>query len=106
MMPDTLSTLTSDATKAVAALPVVTSALAQFQTDLTSSQHASVVSAAADVLGLAAQSAQALSQTGVIGHNDAGHVEASAALAADSFGLVAELQSFAARLKALIGSIV
>lgn len=106
MMPDTLSLLTSDAATSVAALPLVTSALAQFQGDLTNSQHASVVSAAADALGIAAQSAQVLSTAGLIGHNDASNVEAGTALATDGFGLVAELQSFAARLKALVANII
>lgn len=101
-MPDTLSTFTTDATKAVAALPLVTSALAQFQGDLTNQQHACVVSAAADALGIAAQSAQALSTAGLIGHNDASNIEAGAALTTDGMGIVAELESFAAKLKSLV----
>ena len=106
IMPDTLSTLTADATKAVAALPLVTNALSQLQGDLTNSQHACVVSATADALGIAVQSAQALSAAGLIGHNDAGNVAAGADLAAGGLGLFAELETFATKLKALVAHIL
>lgn len=106
IMPDTVSTLTADATKAVAALPLVTSALSQFQSDLTTSQHASVVSATADALNLAVQSAQALNEAGLIGHQDATTIGKGVALTSDGCGLFTELQSFAAKLKALVADIV
>lgn len=104
-MSDDLSNIAADATKALEALPVVTGALAQMQGDLTTSQHKTILGNVADALSIAAQSAQTLGTQGIIGHNDASNVEAGAGLAAQSLGLVGEIEALALRLKNLAASI-
>ena len=101
-----LSAIAADATKAVEALPTVINAVSQIQGDLTNSQHASIVTAAADALTVAAQSAQSLGAQGVIGHNDAGNLASGVALASDSLSIVAEINALATKLKALVKHIL
>lgn len=100
-----LSVIAADAEKAVAALPIVTNAIAKMQSDLTDKQHASVVNVAADALNLAAQSAQALGAKGLIGHNDASNMETGAEVIASGVGIVSEIEALAVRLKALVEDI-
>ena len=97
-----LSVILSDADKAVQALPTVIGAVSQIQSDLTNNQHASVVTAAADALTVAAQSAQALGKAGLIGHNDAGNVAESADLATEGLTIFGEIEKLAGELKALV----
>lgn len=101
-----LSIILSDADKAVQALPTVIGAVSQFQGELSSQQHASVVTAAADALSIAAQSAQSLGSKGLIGHNDTGNIVAGATLATEGVSLFAELEALAAKLKALVRHIL
>lgn len=101
-----LSVILSDADKAVQALPTVIGAVSTIQSDLTNSQHASVVTAAADALTVAAQSAQALGKAGLIGHNDAGNVEQGAAVVTDGLTIFGEIEALAAKLKALVEHII
>lgn len=101
-----LSTILSDADKAVQALPTVIGAVSQIQGDLTNNQHASVVTAAADALTVAAQSAQALGKAGLIGHNDAGNVAEGAALATDGLTIFGEIEALATKLRALVAHII
>lgn len=108
-MPNDLTAvaaITADATKAIEALPIITSAISKIQTDLTNSQHASVVTAAADALTVAAQSAKALGAAGLIGHNDASNVETGAADAAEGLTIWGEVEALAAKLRALVAHIV
>ena len=97
-----LSFFAADASKAVEALPIVTNAIAQMNSDLTKTQHVNVVSAATDAMMVAAQSAQALGAQGLIGHNDAGDVQEGAAIMASGIGIVGEIESLAARLRSLV----
>ena len=100
-----LTMLATDATKAVESLPIVTNAIAQLQSDLTNDQHKTVLQQAANVLGVAAQSAQALGAQGLIGHNDASNLASGTEIASDGVGIVAEITALATRLKALIAHI-
>lgn len=104
-MTNDFTAATTDAAKALEALPVLTNALAQMQTSLSQDQHKSVLANVADTLNIAAQSAQALGAQGVIGHNDASNIETGVGLAVEGAGLVADIQALAARLKALAGRI-
>lgn len=97
-----LSVIATDAAKAVEALPIITNAISQMQTDLTPAQHAGVVSAAADALVVAAQSAQALGAQGLIGHNDANDVQEGAAIMASGIGIAGEVEALALKLRALV----
>lgn len=106
MPNDDLSVILSDASKAVQALPTVTAAISQVQTDLTTQQHASVVTAAADALTVAAQSAQALGAAGLIGHNDAGSVTGVVGDVEQGITLWDEIAAFAARIKADVAHII
>lgn len=101
-----LNAILSDATKAAQALPIVTNAIAQVQGGLTNSQHASVVTAAADALSVAAKSAQALGAAGLIGHNDAGNVSGVADDVEQGLTIFGEIEALAAKLKALVAHII
>lgn len=101
-----LSVILSDADKAVQALPTVIGAVSTIQSDLTGKQHASVVTAAADALTVAAQSAQALGAASLIGHNDAGNVEAGASDVVQGLTIFGEIEALAAKLKALVEHII
>lgn len=100
-----LSITAADA-KAVEALPTVIGAVAQIQSDLTDSQHACVVTAAADALNVASQSAQALAAKGLIGHNDAGNVAEGVVLAREGLTIFGEIEALAEKLKALVKHII
>lgn len=101
-----LSVVLSDADKTVQALPTVIGAVSQFQGELSSQQHASVLSAAADALSLAAQSAHSLEDKGLIDHRDAGNIVAGVALGTEGVSLFAEIETMTAKLKALAGHVL
>lgn len=103
---DNLSSLLSDTNKVVQALPVVINAVSQVQGDLTAAQHASVVTQAANVLAIAANSAQMLGDKGLIGHNDASTVEQGAVLGTEGLSLFAEIEALGEKLKALAARIL
>lgn len=100
-----LSVIAADASKALTALPLVTNAIAQVQSDLTNTQYGSVVTAAADALNVAAQSVQALGNAGLIGQNDASNVEQGTKIIESGMGIIAEIEAMAARMKALVAHI-
>lgn len=89
-----ISTLTTDAAKAVEALPTVITAAQDIAHDFASGNHQSVLTKVNEALGVAAQSAQALGSDGVIGHNDAANVAQGAGLAAEIEALAAKIEAF------------
>ena len=103
-MSDTtlLETITSDAGKALEAIPVATQAIAAAQADLTADQHKDVLVKASDMLQVAAQSAEKLGQQAIIGHNDAENIEAGVALAGNGLTIGQEIEALIARVRAFI----
>lgn len=101
-----LDNITADTAKLLTALPTVTSAIAQIQGNLSEDQHKDVLASVADVLSVAAKSAQLLGAQSDIGHNDAENIETGVALAQAGVGVVGEIEALAARFRALVARVL
>lgn len=100
-----LSIIANDASKALEAIPVATQAIASAHADLTADQHKSVLVKASDLLQVAAQSAEALGQKSVIGHNDAANIQAGIGLAESGLTIGQEIEALIERVRAFIARI-
>lgn len=96
----------ADIAKTMEALPTIMGAVTRVQSVLTPAQHASVVAVAADALTVAAQSARALDQAGLIGHNDADNVADGTALASEGLAIFGEVETLVDKLRALVKHVI
>lgn len=101
-----LTALTTDTTKAVEALPIITNAIAQVQSDLTDGQHKTVLQQTANILNIATQSAQALGTQGLISPVEANQVETGVSLASNGLGIVGEIEELSKKIEDFLKKIL